>query len=513
MKKLSFLTRTSFLIGGFFALDKGLAFLRSIIIARQFSLSFELDAFNVANNLPDMLFALISGGAMSMALIPILSEYLTTRGRPEAWKLFSRIANLAFVVTAFAGIIIAIFAEQIVRSEIGIAPGFGIAEQDVIIKLMRLNLIATTIFSVSGLVMGGLQANQHFFLPAMAPALYNIGQIFGALVFSPTEPYSIGGITFPALGLGVNGLVYGVILGATLHLGIQIPGLIKYKFRWTPSLTLKDEGVRQALKIMGPRLITMLGIQLVFIARDNFASRLEVGAITSLTYGWMIMQVPETLLGTAIATAILPTISEYAATNNWTKFRETIERAIQVLIALTLPIAAILSAGLLPLVRLVFGFNVDGTFLLTWTARAFLLTLAGYAIQEVLSRAFYARKEALVPLATIFVRFGVYILAGIIVLNYFPELSAAGLALAELAVVVEAAIMLTIMRARLPESVTALPSLLRGLAAALLGGASAYAVALYLPGGAVITAIVGMAIGAGVALPIVWKEVRLLFNL
>lgn len=513
MKKLSFLTRTSFLIGGFFALDKGLAFLRSIIIARQFSLSFELDAFNVANNLPDMLFALISGGAMSMALIPVLREYLITRGRPEAWKLFSRIANLAFIVTAVVGVFIAIFAEQIVRSEIGIAPGFGPEEQDVIIKLMRLNLIATTIFSVSGLVMGGLQANQHFFLPAMAPALYNIGQIFGALVFSPTEPYTIGPVTLPALGLGVPGLVYGVILGAFLHLGIQIPGLIKYKFHWTPSITFKDEGVRKALKIMGPRLITMLGIQLVFIARDNFASRLEVGAITSLTYGWMIMQVPETLLGTAIATAILPTISEYAATGNWTKFRETIEKAIQVLIALTLPFAAILAAGLLPLVRLVFGFGVDGTSLLTWTARAYLLTLTGYAIQEVLSRAFYARKEALIPLATIFVRFGLYILGGVTVLKYFPQLSATGLALAELAVAIEAVLMLAIMNARLPEGVSAFPSLSRGLLAALLGGVSAYAVALYLPGGAVVTAIIGMLVGAGVAVPIVWKEVRLLFNL
>ncbi|NQU29922.1 MAG: murein biosynthesis integral membrane protein MurJ [Anaerolineae bacterium] len=513
MRKLSFLTRTSFLIGGFFALDKGLAFLRSIIIARQFSLSFELDAFNVANNLPDMLFALISGGAMSMALIPILSEYLTTRGRPEAWKLFSRIANLAFVVTAVVGVFIAIFAEQIVRSEIGIAPGFGPEEQDVIIKLMRLNLIATTIFSVSGLVMGGLQANQHFFLPAMAPALYNIGQIFGALVFSPTEPYTIGPVTFPALGLGIPGLVYGVILGATLHLGIQIPGLIKYKFRWTPSLTLKDEGVLKALKIMGPRLVTMIGIQLIFIARDNFASRLGVGAITSLTYGWMIMQVPETLLGTAIATAILPTISEYAATENWVKFRETIENAIRVLIALTLPFAAILAAGLLPLVRLVFGFDVDGTSLLTWTARAYLLTLAGYALQEVLSRAFYARKEALIPLATIFVRFGLYILGGVIVLKYYPHLSAAGIALAELAVAIEAALMLAIMNARLPEGVSAFPSLGRGLLAAILGGVSAYTVALYLPGGAVVTAIIGMLVGAGIALPIVWKEIRLLFNL
>lgn len=513
MKKLSFLTRTSFLIAAFFGIDKVLAFLRSIVIARQFDLSFELDAFNVANNLPDMLFALISGGAMSMALIPVLSEYLTTRGRPEAWKLFSRIANLAFVVTASVGVLIAIFAEPIVRSQVGIAPGFGIEQQNTIIRLMRLNLIATTIFSVSGLVMGGLQANQHFLLPAMAPALYNIGQIFGALVFSPTEPYTILGIQFPALGLGVEGLVYGVILGAGLHLGIQIPGLLKYQFKWTPSINLQDEGVRAVLKIIGPRLVTMIGIQLVFIARDNFASRLEIGAVTALTYGWMIMQIPETLMGTAIATAILPTISEYAAVEDWEKFRETIERAIRVMIALTLPAAAILAAGLLPLVRLVFGFDVDGTKLLTWTARAYLLTLAGYAIQEVLSRAFYARKEAIIPLGTIFVRFGLYLIGGILVLNIFPHLSATGLALAELAVAVEAGLMLFIMNARLPRRVTATSSLLRGLLAALIGGVVAYLLAVYLPGGAALTAILGMLIGLLVTLPIIWKEVHLLFNL
>jgi len=169
MNKLSFLARTSLLIGFFFGIDKVLAFARSIIIARQFSLSFELDAFNVANNLPDLLFALISGGALSMAFIPVLTQILTLKGRDAVWVLFSRVANLAFVVTAGAAILIAIFAEQIVRSEIGIAPGFGLEQQQLIAELMRLNLIATLIFSISGLVIGGLQANQHFILPALAP--------------------------------------------------------------------------------------------------------------------------------------------------------------------------------------------------------------------------------------------------------------------------------------------------------------------------------------------------------
>ena len=126
MKKFSFLARTSLIVGVFFGLDKVLAFVRTGIISRQFRDSLELlDTFNAANNLPDVLFALISGGALAMAFIPLMSEYLTTRGRPAAWDLFSRVANLAFLVTGSIAIIVAIFAEPIVNAEIGIAPGFG----------------------------------------------------------------------------------------------------------------------------------------------------------------------------------------------------------------------------------------------------------------------------------------------------------------------------------------------------------------------------------------------------
>src|SRR5690349_5420137 len=132
MNKLSHLTRTSLLLGFFFLLDKVLAFGRSVIIARQSRLSPELDAFNVANNLPDLLFALISGGALAMAFIPLLSEYLTNKDRAAAWDLFSRVANLAFVVTSVVAVVIAIFADQIVRAQIGIAPGFGPEQQTLV---------------------------------------------------------------------------------------------------------------------------------------------------------------------------------------------------------------------------------------------------------------------------------------------------------------------------------------------------------------------------------------------
>ncbi|MDO9121549.1 MAG: lipid II flippase MurJ, partial [Anaerolineaceae bacterium] len=272
--KLSKLTKVSFLLAGMFFLDKVLAFVRQILIARQFGLSAELDAFNVANNIPDLLFALISGGALAIAFIPVLTQVLTRDGQGPAWKLFSRIANLAFLVTAGLAVIVAIFADDMVRAEIGIAPGFSTVQQDLVIRLMRMNLIATMIFSVSGLVMAGLQANQHFLLPALAPIFYNVGQIIGVTILSPDKGYSLGPITLPAFGLGVQGLVYGVIIGALLHLAIQIPGLVKYNFKWIPSLDLKNEDVGKVIRLMGPRLVTMFMIQLRFIVRDNLASRL-----------------------------------------------------------------------------------------------------------------------------------------------------------------------------------------------------------------------------------------------
>ncbi len=501
------------MLGLFFALDKVLAFARSIIIARQFRLSVELDAFNIANNLPDLLFALISGGALAMAFIPLLTEYLTLKGRQAAWDLFSRVANVAFSATAILAVFIAIFATQLVQAEIGIAPGFGIEQQTLVADLMRLNLIATLIFSVSGLVMAGLQANQHFILPALAPTLYNVGMIIGALIFSPTEPYSFGGISLPAFGFGVHGLVYGVILGAALHLGIQIPALIKYQFRWTPSLDIRDSGFLEALRLIAPRLLTMFGIQLMFIARDNFASRLDqVGAVSSLTYGWMIMQVPETLFGTAIATALLPTLAAQAAQKDWKTFSETMEKALRVMLALTIPVAAVMAAGLRPLIAVAFGFDAAGTELLTLTSRIYLFLLAGYAVQETLVRAFYARKEPWVPFFGILIRMVIYFVIAMVGIIYFPQVGAPAIALAEISISVEAVILFIWLNRKGAPEIKVLTAIGKGLFAAVLGGSIAYGLAVFLPGPGYITALAGMALGGFTALALVWSEARLIFR-
>lgn len=501
MNRFSFLARTSLLIAFFFFIDKIIAFVRVGIISRQYADSVELlDTFNAANNLPDVLFALISGGALAMAFIPLMTEYLTTKGRAAAWDLFSRVANLAFVVTGGFALLVAIFAEPIVNAEIGIAPGFGAEQRQLLAELMRLNLVGTIIFSVSGLVMASLQSNQHFLLPALAPIMYNVGQIFGAVFLVPRY--------------GIHGLVYGVILGAAMHLLIQLPALFKYEFKWTPAFDLRHTGLIEALKLLGPRLLTMFGIQMIVIARDNIASRLDqVGAVTSLTYGWMIMQVPETLFGTAIATAMLPTLAEYASRADWTEFRLAVERALRILIALTIPVAAVLAAGINPLVRAVFGFDAETSTLITWTTRAYLLTLTGFSIQEIAARSFYARKEPLYPLIGVLLRLAIFILVGIAGVTWFRHIGAPVIALAEIALLIESIILFAWLSRRMHEPLNVWSAVGKGAIAALVGGVAAYILALYVPGSAVLTALLGMVVGGSVALLFIWSEVKLLLRL
>lgn len=505
---MTHVARSSLIVAIFFGLDKVLGFIRQVFVARQFALTYEIDVFNAANNIPDLLSALISGGALGVALIPVLSEYMEKRGRPEAWELFSRIINLAFLVTAALSILIVLLAQPFV--EYIIAPGFPEEQKALTVELMRLDLIAILIFSISGLVMAGLQANQHFTLPAMAPGLYNLGQIFGVVVLAPEGGLSIGPLSLPAFGLGIHGLVYGVILGALLHLAIQVPGLFYYRFRWMPEIGLNNPGVRQVLRLLGPRVLTMLFLQMFFIARDNLASRLGEGAVTALNYGWFIMQVPETLIGTAIAIALLPTLAEHFARGDDEIFHQTVNRTIRILLSLTLPAAALLAAALPPLVKGVFGFDPADTSRVVWATRAYLLGLAGHSLLEVSARSFYARQDARTPLFAAALNAGAYVLFALILANL---LGASGIALANsLAFTGEALLLLYLLNRRLPSVVEVRSTLVRVLAVSV-GAAGLVFLILRLPFPELALALAALGLGGVAVLPFIWGEIRLLANL
>lgn len=508
MKKLSKLSKVSLLLAVLFGIDKILGVGRQMIISRQFGLSAELDVFNAANNLPDMLFMLISGGALAIAFIPVLTEVLTKEGRSKAWDLFSNILNIAFILTALAAIVIAIFAEPLVTNQLGIAPGFTEAQTVDTIRLLRLNLISTLIFSLSGLAMAGLQANQHFLLPALAPILYDLGQIFGALVLAPTEPLKLGPISLPAMGFGVDGLVYGVILGALLHLLIQVPGLIKYHFRWRPRVDFRDLNTRKVLRLMGPRLLSMLFIQLIFLAQDNFGSRLPEGSVSALTYGWWIMQVPQTLIGTSIATAILPTLSEMFGSGQFDAMKEKIERAARVMLTLTVPIAIVAGMVLLPLIRLFLGLEETATIRVVNVSQVFLLGIVGHSLVELFVRSFYSLQKPLVPLLGSAFTLVTYILLGIVL---SPLFEAVGVVTANtIAYTLQAILLLVLLNKIMPDPLRLGSSTLKSILAAGVGGAAAYAIINWAPvlAGSLVGAVAAFGVGVILAALVLRKDLR-----
>jgi len=369
-----------------------------------------------------------------------------------------------------------------------------------------LNLISTLIFSLSGLVMAGLQANQHFLLPALAPVLYDLGQIFGALFLAPTEGYQIGGITLPAAGLGIDGLVYGVIIGAALHLLIQIPGLVKYHFKWSPKIDLRDPETRKVLRLMAPRLVSMFCVQMIFLAQDNFASRLEIGSVSALTYGWWIMQVPQTLLGTSIATAILPTLSEFFVDEKFFEFKEKIERAVQVMLGLTIPVAIIAGVVLQPAIQVFLGLEPVETARVVEVSRIFLIGIVGHSVVELFVRSFYAMQKPKYPLIGAVSTLILFIIFSLIL---SPIFQVSGIAAANtLSYSLQAVLLLVLLTPYLVSKLKLTKSLVRGILGAVIGGAVAYAVLTFAPviSGSLIGAAAGGVFGLVVAAVIIRPE-------
>jgi len=380
-------------------------------------------------------------------------------------------------------------------------------------------------------VIAGLQSNNHFLLPAMAPIFYNIGQLFGVTILAPKTGFHLGAFTLPAFGMGERGMVYGVIMGAFLHLAIQIPGLVKFKFKWSPVINLKDPKVIQVLKVLGPRILTMFFIQMTYVFKDNMASRLTTGAISALTYGWMIMQVPETLVGTAIGTAMLPTLSESFAKEEGEKFKDTIHRAFRVLLGLTLPISVILSFGLGPLLAAVFKLDAQSHQLLLWVTQGYLIGLAGQCLLEVVNRSFYSQQDATMPLIGAVVNLAIFVSLGFLLMG---PLGAGGISLADsTAFTIESLLLVTILNLRLIDpgkiikstwqrfiaviksSSMAISTILRAVLSMLAAFGIMQAVGKLLPSAMhpFLTGTVLLLAGTVAAIPCVWTEVRQFLHL
>jgi putative peptidoglycan lipid II flippase len=367
-----------------FVVSRLLGLVRQVIISSMFGTSGDLDAYMAAARIPEMVFLVVAGGALGSAFIPTFAATLARGNTQAGWRLASGVVNTVLIVLTVLAAIAAFLAPTLVR--VIIAPGFSPAQQELAADLLRLMLISSVVFGASGVVMGVLNAHQHFFLPALAPSLYNLSIILGALLLGPR--------------LGVKGLAIGVVAGAGLHLLVQVPALIRYGVRYLPVVDLADAGVREVGRLMAPRVVGTAIAQLNFVVNNSLASSMGEGAVSAINYAWMLMLLPQGVFAQAVGTAAFPTFSDQAARGEWSEMRGTLAATLRAVFFLSLPATAGLVALGRPIVGLLFergAFAAASTEAVTWALSLFALGLVGHAGLEIVARAFYALHDTFTP--------------------------------------------------------------------------------------------------------------------
>jgi len=414
-----------------------------ILMGTTFGTEGELDAFFAANRVSETLFTLMAGGALGSAFIPTFTGLLTQEKRTSAWKLASAIANLVLIVLILTAILAAIFAQPLVRYVL--APGFvnkpGL--EALTVDLLRVMLPSAVIFGLSGLVMGILNSHQKFFIPALTPALYRLGMIFGMIFLAPS--------------LGIFGLAWGVVIGATLHLVSQIPTLLRLKGQYFPILGLNQPDVREVGILMAPRLFGVAAVQLNFWVNTRLASNMDPGLVSGLSLAFTIFLFPQAIIGQAVAIAALPTFSAQYALGKFTELRTSLASSLRGILFLALP--AMIGLILLrePLITIMFehgeNFDARSTEIVAWALLWYTAGLVGHCLVEIFSRAFYALHNTIIPVVVVALAMALNIGLSIFFADWFERLGwmpHGGLALANsLATGLEGIVLWVLMRNRL----------------------------------------------------------------
>lgn len=441
------LARAATTVMFFFIVSRVFGVVRDVVISHQFGTARALEAYFAAFTIPDFVFNVLAGGALGSAFIPVFSAALAQNDARRAWQLASTLLALVFLVLTALCMLLAIFAREVVA--LTVARGFAPAEQTLTADLMRWMLITPLVFGVSGIVMGLLNAYQHFALPALAPVVYNAAIIAGALVLAPT--------------LGVYGLVAGVVVGAVLHLAIQIPLAIHFRLQsvdcrlqifnlQSAILNLQSSDVRQVIRLMLPRTLGIAAVHINFVVNTMLASTLPAGALAALAYAWRVMLLPVGVVGQSLATAVFPTFSAQVAREERDALRATFSRTFRATLFLTIPATAGLIVLGAPFITLLFQrgqFDARSTAETTFALQFFALALFAHAGLEIVTRAFYALHDTVTPVAVGIGAMGLNIALSLLLI---VPLQHGGLALANsIATILELMVLLVILRRRLGD--------------------------------------------------------------
>jgi putative peptidoglycan lipid II flippase len=421
--------------------SRALGLLRSVIIAHNFGTSPELDAYWVAFRLPDLVFQLLAGATLASAFIPTFVQLRARSGDEAAWRLASSILNLVLIATAVFAAAAFVLAPTVLPL---LAPGLGEESgreeemQALAVELTRIMLLSPLLFAVSGMFMGILNARRHFLTPALAPMFYNLSIIGAALVSDD-----------------VRVLAGGVVVGAALHLVVQLPDLRFAGMAYRLVADWRDRAVREVGALMAPRVIGLAATQVNFyFIAIFFASTLSDGSISALSFAWLVLMTPLGVVGMAISTAAFPTLAEQAVRDTGALAR-TLSSTLRLILYLSLPagVGLILLAKPLVVVLLQHGaFDAASSNLTTQALRFYAIALFAHAGIEILSRGFYALGDTRTPVAIAVVSM---LLNLVLSLALVGPLELRGLALAlSLATAAECLVLFAALGARVP----ALPS-------------------------------------------------------
>ena len=377
----------AFVIMATVILSQVLGLLRTRLLFSIFGPSNTLGIYNYASILPDTIFQLTIAAALTSAFIPVFSEYLSKGKEREAHRMASTLLTTGLVIFASLSIVLVIFAPQILSVFNG-GQNFSGEDMMLMVNLMRIIIIGQTIYIIGTFFSAMLQSYNHFFIPGIATAFYNVGIILGILIF---HQY-----------VGIYAVPYGIILGAIIFVIFQIPLARKVGFSFMLTINfLRSKELAKIFMLTWPRTI-QVGIQQVgtIIIAAIIAFMVEPGRIHLLfDSAKTLMFAPVSLVGFSIAQAAFPVLSREK--NNLHDFKITFMTSFNQMLYLILPISALILVLRIPIVRLAYGadkFDWPAT-VLTGHILAFLsLSIFAQALIVLFYRAFYALHNSLVPL-------------------------------------------------------------------------------------------------------------------
>jgi putative peptidoglycan lipid II flippase len=435
------LARSAGLIGAATMTSRVLAVGRETVIAYLFGAGNDMDAYNVAFRVPNLLRDLFAEGAISAAFIPTFTRTMADSGRAAAWRLGNLVLNTLAIVTLACVLIGWFIAPELVgwfAPDYALVPG----KLELTTLLTRIMLPFLTMIALAVVVMGMLNALGRFFIPALSPAMFNVATILSAFTFVPLMPR----LGWPRIA----GLAIGTVLGGAGQFLIQWPVLRRQGWRYAPILDTRDPGLRDVMRTMAPGTIGLAAVQVNVFVNTVLATGQGTGAVSWLSYAFRLMYVPIGLFGVSIGTAALPEISRHAAASDLPAVRRTVSDALRLMLMLNVPATVGLIVLARPIVSLLLergNFGPGDTAATAAALMCYAPGLLGYVAVKVASPTFYALRDSRTPVIVSAVSVGANVALNLALVRV---LGVPGLALGTaIAATLNAAMLLWLLRGRI----------------------------------------------------------------